>query len=96
MGYGHEAAGSTPAPAKRREMDKYVRLGEEIMIEKIEQTLDVVIPFVILLLSAFQLAGLIAIVDKAAPVLYGLLAALQAVFKIWGITLRLKHEAGLC
>jgi hypothetical protein len=58
------------------------------MIEKIEQTLDVVIPFVILVLSVFQLTGIIEIVDRASPVIYGALATLQAVFKIWGIGLR--------
>jgi hypothetical protein len=61
------------------------------MIEKIEQTLDVVIPFLILVLSVFQLTGVIEIVDRAAPVIYGALAALQAVFKIWGVTLRAKR-----
>jgi hypothetical protein len=62
------------------------------MIEKIEQTLDVVIPFVILVLSVFQLTGVIDIVDRATPVIYGLLAALQAVSKVWGFTLRLKRD----
>jgi hypothetical protein len=61
------------------------------MIEKIEQTLDAVIPFVILVLSAFQLAGVVNIVEAASPVIYGALATLQAVFKIWGIVLRGKR-----
>jgi hypothetical protein len=64
------------------------------MIEKIEQTLDVVIPFVILILSALQLASIVVIVDKAAPVMYGALAVVQAVFKIWGITLRRRRIPG--
>jgi hypothetical protein len=63
------------------------------MIEKIEKTLDVVIPFAVLVLSVFQLAGVIEIVDMAAPVIYGALAAAQAVFKIWGITVRGRRGA---
>jgi hypothetical protein len=62
------------------------------MIEKIEQTLDVVIPFVILVLSVFQLTGIIDIVDKATPVIYGALATVQAVFKIWGVTIRARER----
>jgi hypothetical protein len=58
------------------------------LIYKIEQTLDVAIPFIVLALSALDLAGVIQIIDKVSPVLYGALALLQAVFKIWGITLR--------
>jgi hypothetical protein len=64
------------------------------MIEKIEMTLDVVIPFAVLVLSVFQLAGVIEIVDRATPVVYGALAAAQAVFKIWGITVRVKAMRG--
>jgi hypothetical protein len=59
------------------------------IIYKVEQTLDVVIPFVILALSALQLGGVIDVVDKYTPVVYGALAAFQAVFKIWGCALRL-------
>jgi hypothetical protein len=62
------------------------------MIEKIERTLDAVVPFVILALSVFQLSGIIDIVDKITPVLYGALAMLQAVFKIWGVIFRLKQK----
>jgi hypothetical protein len=62
------------------------------MIEKIEQTLDVVIPFVILVLSVFQLTGIIDIVDKASPVIYGALAVIQAVFKIWGVVIRSRRR----
>jgi hypothetical protein len=58
------------------------------LIFKIEKTLDVVVPFVVLVLSALQLTGVINIVDKAVPIIYGLLALVEAVFKIWGITLR--------
>jgi hypothetical protein len=61
------------------------------MIQKIEQTLDVVVPFVILVLSVFDLTGVINIVDKAIPIIYGLLAAVQSIFKIWGIVLRHKQ-----
>jgi hypothetical protein len=60
------------------------------MIQKIEQTLDIVIPVVILILSVFNLTGIIQIVDKAIPVIYAILAAVQAIFKIWGIVLRHK------
>jgi hypothetical protein len=65
--------------------------GSLIVIEKIEQTLDAVIPFVILFLSVLQLTGIIEIVDRASPVIYGALATLQAVFKIWGRALRYKE-----
>ena len=58
------------------------------MIEKIEQTLDLVIPFVILVLSVLQLTGIIAIVDTAVPIIYGALALVQGIFKIWGINIR--------
>jgi hypothetical protein len=58
------------------------------MIEKIEATLDVIIPFVILALSVLQLTGVIAIVDSITPIIYGALATVSAIFKIWGITLR--------
>jgi hypothetical protein len=64
------------------------------MIEKIEQTLDIVIPFIILLLSVLQLAAVIDIVDKWAPVIYGALAMAQAVFKVWGVALRLSRHGG--
>jgi hypothetical protein len=58
------------------------------IIEKIEQTLDVIVPFAILVLSVLDLTGVIDIVDKGAPLLYGLLALIEAIFKIWGVTLR--------
>jgi hypothetical protein len=58
------------------------------LIYKIEQTLDVVIPFIVLTLSVLDLTGAVQIVDKVSPVLYGVLALLQSVFKIWGIALR--------
>jgi hypothetical protein len=55
------------------------------IIEKIEKTLDVAVPFAILVLSVLQLTGAIEILDKISPVLYGALAVAAAVFKIWGI-----------
>jgi hypothetical protein len=64
---------------------------EFIMIEKIEQTLDVVIPLVILALSVLQLSGAITVVEQVTPVLYAVLSAALAIFKIWGITLRRKN-----
>jgi hypothetical protein len=63
------------------------------MIEKIEQTLDVIVPFVILVLSVLQLTGAIQIVDALVPILYGLLGLVAAIFKIWGITLRRTKNA---
>jgi hypothetical protein len=64
------------------------------VVFKIEQTLDLAVPFVILVLSVFGLAGVVQWVDKASPVLYGLLALAQGVFKIWGIALRAQGKAG--
>jgi hypothetical protein len=58
------------------------------LIFKIEQTLDVVIPFIVLVFSVLDLTGVIQVVDKVSPILYGSLALLQSTFKIWGITLR--------
>jgi hypothetical protein len=60
------------------------------IIEKIEQTLDIVIPFVILILATFQLTGVINIVESIMPIVYGGLAVVQAVFKIWGTVIRSK------
>jgi hypothetical protein len=55
------------------------------IIEKIEKTLDVAVPFAILVLSVLQLTGAVEILDRISPVLYGALAAAAVVFKIWGI-----------
>jgi hypothetical protein len=60
------------------------------IIEKIERTLDAVIPFVILVLSTFQLTGITEGVEQAMPIVYGALALVTAVFKIWGVVLRGK------
>jgi hypothetical protein len=66
------------------------------IIYKIEQTLDVIVPFLVLIFSALELTGVINIVDKAVPLVYGALAMLQAVFKIWGLTLRAVKGAKEC
>lgn len=61
------------------------------MIEKIEQTLDVVIPFVILVLSVLQLSGVITVIEEITPIIYGALSVVMAIFSIWGIAIRAKR-----
>jgi hypothetical protein len=56
--------------------------------QKVNQTLDAAILFVILALSALQFDGVIDVADKYTPGVYGALAAFPAVFKIWGRALR--------
>jgi hypothetical protein len=58
------------------------------LILKIESTVDVVVPFLVLVFSALQLSGVVTIIDTAVPIIYGALALAQAVFKSWGIGLR--------
>jgi hypothetical protein len=58
------------------------------MIEKIEQTIDVVLPFLVLIFSTLQMSGVIRVVEAATPIIYGLLGLIAAVFKIWGFVLR--------
>jgi hypothetical protein len=58
------------------------------LILKIESTVDVVVPFLVLVFSALQMSGVVTIIDTAVPIIYGALALTQAVFKIWGFGIR--------
>jgi hypothetical protein len=61
-------------------------------IVKLEETFDICIPFIILVLSIFQLTNVIQVVEQTMPIVYGALALVQAIFKIWGITIRASVE----
>jgi hypothetical protein len=65
----------------------------ENLILRIERTLDVVVPFLLTVFSALQIAKVITVVDIALPIIYGLLTTVELVFKIWGITLRGRQKA---
>jgi hypothetical protein len=58
------------------------------IIWKVEQTLDLILPFVILVLSALNLSGVVAVVDKFTPIIYAALALVAGIIKIWGVSLR--------
>ncbi|MDR1232505.1 MAG: hypothetical protein LBK61_14020 [Spirochaetaceae bacterium] len=64
----------------------------QVIVEKIEKTLDVLLPFAILVLSVLQVSGAVEALDKIAPVLYGALAVAAAVFKIWGVGIRRARQ----
>jgi hypothetical protein len=53
------------------------------ILDKIADTLDVIIPFTITVLSTLSLTGIVSMVDKWVPVAYGLLGAIATVGAIW-------------
>jgi hypothetical protein len=58
------------------------------ILEKIKETLNTVVPYVLVVLAAMDLTHIVQVVDEAWPLVIGGLGVIQAVLHIWCTALR--------